>query len=53
MFDKIAVMIEKIAVMIKELREALEADQLDQWTIKSLYGKLDHVKELVPEDCQG
>ena len=35
--------------MIKELREALEADQLNQWTIKSLYGKLEHVKELVPE----
>ena len=31
------------------LKEAMDADQLEQRFLKSLYGKLEHVRELIPE----
>ena len=39
---------EKLARILIMLREAMEADQLEQRVIKSLYGKLEHIRELIP-----
>ena len=40
---------DKLAVIVMELKESLDADQLEQRFIKSLYGKLEHIRELMPE----
>ena len=40
---------DKLAVIVLELKEALEADQLEQRFIRSFYGKLEHIRELMPE----
>ena len=40
---------DKLGYIISMLKEALEADQLEQRFLKSLYGKLEHIRELVPD----
>ena len=39
----------KLGNIISMLKEALEVDQLEQRFLKSLYGKLDHIRELVAD----
>lgn len=40
---------DKLGNIVVMLKEALEADQVEQRYLKSLYGKLEHIRELVPE----
>lgn len=39
---------DKLGRILSMLREALEADQVEQEFMKSLYGKLEHIRELIP-----
>ena len=39
---------DKLGRILNMLREALEADQVEQGFMKSLYGKLEHIRELIP-----
>ena len=40
---------DKLGNIVLMLKEALEADQVEQRFLKSLYGKLEHIRELVPD----
>ena len=39
---------DKLGSILKLLREALQADKVQQRVLKTLYGKLEHIRGLVP-----